>query len=190
MSTLTIAVILGSTRPGRKGEAVARWVVERARGRDATYALVDLMDHPIPHYAERFPASEGKYELPATQEWAATVSRYDGFVFVTPEYNHSTSGVLKNALDTVYAEWNNKAAALVSYGSTGGVRAAEHVRQILGELQVADVRTQLSFIRATDWDESKTFAPAERHLKTADAMFTQLESWAGALKALRAPTDR
>lgn len=117
------------------------------------------------------------------------MARFDGFVFVTPEYNHSTSGVLKNALDTVYAEWNNKAAALVSYGSMGGVRAAEHLRQILGELQVADVRTQLSFTLATDWDESKTFAPAERHLKTAETMLTQLEEWAGTLKDLRAPTD-
>jgi NAD(P)H-dependent FMN reductase len=108
------------------------------------------------------------------------VSRYDGFVLVTPEYNHSTSSVLKNALDTVYAEWNNKAAALVSYGAVGGVRAAEHLRQILAVLQVADIGAQLSFSLAVH---------DELHLKTAETMFTQLEAWAGALKALQRPTD-
>lgn len=189
MSALKMAVILGSTRPGRKGEAVAAWVVEHAQGRDASYELVDLRDHPMPHYDEPYPASLGKYEHPATLEWAATVSRYDGYVLVTPEYNHSTSGVLKNALDTVYAEWNNKAAALVSYGAVGGVRAAEHLRQILAILQVADVGAQLSFTLATDWEAMTTFAPAERHLKSAETMFTQLEAWAGALKSLRVPTD-
>lgn len=188
MDALRIAVIVGSTRPGRKSEAVAAWVVERAKGRDAVYELVDLRDHPMPHFNEPSSPSKGAYELPSTLEWAATVARFDGFVFVTPEYNHSTSGVLKNALDTVYGEWNNKAAALVSYGTTGGVRAADHLRQVLGELQVADVRTQLSFLLATDWEGSTTFAPAERHLATAEKMFTQLEAWAGALRTLRQAT--
>jgi NAD(P)H-dependent FMN reductase len=189
MNPLTFAVILGSTRPGRKGEAVASWVVERARGRNAAYELVDLRDHPLPHYDERYPASRGQYELASTQEWAATVAPYDGYVFVTPEYNHSLSSVLKNALDTVFAEWNDKAAALVSYGSMGGVRAAEHLRQVLGALQVADIRKQLSFTLATDWNAAGAFAPAERHLKIAEGMFDQLEAWAAALKDLREPTD-
>jgi NAD(P)H-dependent FMN reductase len=189
MKPLTFAVILGSTRPERKGEAVAAWVMERAWGRDAVYELVDLRDHPLPHYDERYPASRGQYELASTQEWASTVAPYDGYVFVTPEYNHSPSSALKNALDTVYAEWNDKAAALVSYGSMGGVRAADHLRQVLGALQVADIRTQLSFTLATDWDSTGSFAPAERHLKTVERMFDQLEAWAGVFKGLREPVD-
>jgi NAD(P)H-dependent FMN reductase len=185
MSDLTMAIILGSTRPGRKSEDVGRWVLERAQGRTASYEIVDLRDHALPLYDEAFSPSQGKYEHEYTKEWAATVARFDGYVLVTPEYNHSPSAVLKNALDYVYAEWNNKAAALVSYGSTGGVRAAEHLRQVLAELQVADVRTGLAFSTMLDWETPTTFAPAERHLRTADVMFTQLEAWAGALKPLR-----
>ncbi len=189
MDDLRIAIILGSTRPGRKSEAVAQWVLERAAGRGAVYELVDLKDHPLPLYDEPIPPSRGKYEHDHTQEWAATVARFDGYVLVTPEYNHSTSGVLLNALDYVYAEWNDKAAALVSYGMTGGVRAAEHLRQVLAELHVADVEAQLTFSLITDFEQYATFAPAERHVAQAEKMFTQLESWAGALKTLRASTN-
>src|SRR6476619_1316002 len=147
-----IAVILGSTRPGRRGEQVARWVVAQATHRsDATFELVDLLDHPLPHLDEPLPPNMGQYQNPHTQDWAATIARFDGFVFVTPEYNHSTSGVLKNAIDYLYPEWSNKAAGFVSYGALGGTRAIEHLRAILSELQVAHVRQQLSFSLLNDF---------------------------------------
>ncbi len=187
MDELKIAIIMGSTRPGRKSEAVAQWVLERAASRSATYELVDLRDHPLPLYDEPIPPSRGQYEHDHTKEWAATVARFDGYVLVTPEYNHSTSGVLLNALDYVYHEWGNKAAALVSYGMTGGTRAAEHLRQVLAELHVADVEAQLAFSLITDFEQFTAFKPAERHEAQAEKMFTELESWAGALKAVRAP---
>src|SRR5262249_43422481 len=134
MSELKIAVILGSTRPGRNGKAVADWVMEQAKGRsDATYELVDLADFPLPHLDEALPPSLGQYAGEHTKAWADKIAGYDGFVFVTPEYNHSTSGVLKNAIDYLYAEWNNKAAAFVAYGSLGGARAIEHLRGISAE---------------------------------------------------------
>ena len=133
-----IGVILGSTRPGRRGESVARWVMDGAgRRSDAEFELVDLADYPLPHLDEPLPPSMGQYQNAHTQVWAATIGRFDGFVFVTPEYNHSTSGVLKNAIDFLYAEWNNKAMGVVSYGVVGGARAAEHLRLIAGELQMA-----------------------------------------------------
>jgi NAD(P)H-dependent FMN reductase len=95
-----IGVILGSTRPGRRGEQVAKWVLEVASNRgDADFELIELADYPLPHLDEPLPPSMGNYQNTHTQDWAAVIARFDGYVFVTPEYNHSTSGVLKNAID-------------------------------------------------------------------------------------------
>jgi NAD(P)H-dependent FMN reductase len=185
MSDLRIAVILGSTRPGRNGKAVADWVIDQATGRAASYELVDLADFPLPHLDEAMPPSYGQYANEHTKAWASTIAEYDGFVFVTPEYNHSTSGVLKNAIDYLYGEWNNKAAAFVSYGSLGGARAIEHLRAISSELQIAHVRQQLSFSLFTDFEDFSRFAPGPQHTDSAQTLFDQIEAWAGALKPLR-----
>lgn len=186
MTDLKIAVIIGSTRPGRKGEAVAKWVLKQAQERSgASYELVDLLDYSLPLLDESVPPSQGKYEHEHTKAWAEKIAGYDGFVFVTPEYNHSTSGALKNAIDYLYAEWNNKAAAFVSYGSAGGTRAVEHLRGIAAELQIADVRAQLSFSLFTDFENFSTFNPGGHHARGAAALFDQIEAWAGALKPLR-----
>ena len=186
MSDLRIAIIIGSTRPGRNGKAVADWVLNRASAREGvSYELVDLADFPLPHLDEAMPPSFGQYAGEHTKRWAETIDQYDGFVFVTPEYNHSISGVLKNAIDYLYGEWNNKAAAFVSYGSLGGARAIEHLRGICSELQIAHVRTQLSFSLFTDFENFSTFAPGAQHDDGSVNMFSQLEAWAGALKPLR-----
>ncbi|MFB2582996.1 NADPH-dependent FMN reductase [Herbiconiux sp. P15] len=185
MSDLRIAVILGSTRPGRNGEAVAKWVLEQAAGRSASYELIDLADFPLPHLDEAMPPAYGQYANDHTKKWAATIAGFDGFIFVTPEYNHSTSGVLKNAIDYLYAEWNNKAAGFVSYGSLGGSRAIEHLRGISAELQIADVRQQLSFSLFTDFENFSTFTPGPQFTDAAGVLFDQVEAWAGALKPLR-----
>ena len=186
MSNLKIAVILGSTRPGRNGAAVADWVMNKAKERTAAeYTLVDLLDYPMPHLDEAVPPSLGQYAGDHTRAWAATISAFDGFVFVTPEYNHSVSGVLKNAIDYLYAEWNNKAAAFVSYGSLGGARAIEHLRGICSELQIAHVRTQLSFSLFTDFENFSVFRPGPQHDGGADALFNQLESWTTAMRTVR-----
>jgi NAD(P)H-dependent FMN reductase len=186
MSDLKIAIILGSTRPGRNGKPVADWVLDKASTRTgAKYELVDLADFPLPHLDEPIPPSVGKYAGEHTKAWAATIASYDGFVFVSPEYNHSTSGVLKNALDYLFAEWNNKAAAFVSYGALGGARAIEHLRGITSELMIAHVRQQLSFSLFADFENYSVFKPGEQHAALAATMFDQLESWAGALKTVR-----
>jgi NAD(P)H-dependent FMN reductase len=128
-----IGIILGSTRPNRNGEQVAKWVYETAALRsDADFELVDLRDYPLPHLDEPLPPSMGQYQNDHTKEWSDKIASFDGFVIVTPEYNHSTSGVLKNAIDYLYAEWNNKAVGFVSYGAVGGARAAEQLRLISG----------------------------------------------------------
>ncbi len=183
---LKIGIIIGSTRPGRVGADVARWVAEHATARgDAEYEVVDLLDYELPHLDEAVPPSLQQYANEHTKRWAAKVDEFDGYIFVTPEYNHSTSGALKNAIDYVYREWNNKAAGIVSYGSAGGARAAEHLRLILGELQVADVRQQVTFSLLTDFENYRVFAPADYHEQNLSVLLDQLLAWSGALKSVR-----
>jgi NAD(P)H-dependent FMN reductase len=192
VSELKIGIILGSTRPGRNGKAVADWVFDKAQARiGADYDLIDLADYPLPHMDEPMSPMMGQYAGEHTKAWAATIAPYDAYVFVTPEYNHSTSGVLKNAIDYLYAEWNNKAAAFVSYGGVGGARAIEHLRAICSELQIAHVRQQLSFSMFTDFENFSIFRPAAAiHDDAATVMFDQLEAWAAALKPLRKETPQ
>jgi NAD(P)H-dependent FMN reductase len=187
MSDLRIGIILGSTRPGRKGEQVAKWVLEQASKRDdATYELVDLADFNLPHLDEVIPASAGQYANDHTKAWAAAIDSYDGFVFVTPEYNHSTSAALKNAIDFIYGEWNNKAAGFVSYGAAAsGARAVEHLRLIVAELQIADVRQQVGVSLLTDFEGYTTMKPIPHHEAPLGVMLDQLVAWSGALQAVR-----
>jgi NAD(P)H-dependent FMN reductase len=183
---LKFAVIIGSTRPGRVGEAVARWVYELAKQReDAEFELVDIADFNLPLLDEPVPPSQGKYSKPHTKTWAAKVESFDGYVFVTPEYNHGTSGALKNAIDFLYAEWNNKVAGFVGYGSAGGVRAVEHLRLVMAEVQVATVRNQVALSLFTDFENFTAFKPDARHEGSVNQMLAQLIAWGGAMKTLR-----
>jgi NAD(P)H-dependent FMN reductase len=183
---LKMAIVIGSTRPGRVGEAVARWVYELAKKRaDAEFELVDIEDFKLPLLDEPVPPSQGKYSKPHTKAWAAKIGSFDGYVFVTPEYNHGTSGALKNAIDFLYAEWNNKAAGFVGYGSAGGVRAVEHLRLVMAEVQVATVRNQVMLSLFTDFENFTTFKPDTRHEKSLNSMLDQLVAWGGALRTLR-----
>jgi NAD(P)H-dependent FMN reductase len=183
----SIAIILGSTRPGRHGKAIADWVYEHARQRtDAEYELIDLLGYPLPHLDEPLPASVGQYAAEHTLRWSQTIARFDGYVFVTPEYNHSTTGVLKNAIDYLYSEWNDKAAGFVSYGAAGGVRAVEHLRLIAAELQLAPVRAQVAISFYTDFENFQTFRPAASQLDAVTATLDQVTAWSSALATLRA----
>ena len=188
---LKIAIITGSTRPGRNNEAVAKWVYELARKRkDAEYELVDIQGFDLPLLDEPVPPSMGRYSKPHTKAWAAKIAPVDGFVFVTPEYNHGTSAALKNAIDYLYAEWNNKAAGFVSYGSAGGARAVEHLRLVLSECQVAHVRAQVMLSLMTDFENFSSFKPHPRHEQEIATMLDQLVVWADAMKMVRAGGHR
>jgi NAD(P)H-dependent FMN reductase len=185
---IKIGVIVGSTRPGRKALDVANWVLDVAGMRgDAVFELVDIAQFDLPLLDEPVPAASGRYTQPHTKAWAARIAQFDGYVFVTPEYNHGTSGALKNAIDFLYAEWNDKAAGFVSYGSAGGVRAVEQLRLVMGELKVADVRAQVALSLFTDFDDAGKPNPAERHEEALDAMVDQLIAWSRALQPLRTP---
>ena len=182
---LEIAVIIGSTRPNRRGEAVGHWVHAHAQGRSgANYTLIDLREVGLPLLDEPKSPAMGDYAHEHTRAWSARIAPCDGFVFVSPEYNHSTCAALKNALDFLYREWNNKAAGFVAYGNAGGARAIEHLRGVCGELQIATVRQTVNLLLFTEWQEG-VFLPAERHLKSLSTLFDQVEQWGGALKALR-----
>ncbi|KOR83010.1 NAD(P)H-dependent oxidoreductase [Peribacillus frigoritolerans] len=180
MEKLQIGIILGSTRIGRVSPQVGNWVKEIADKReDAIYEIVDIADFKLPFFGE------GTGKEPGLLAWSEKLSSLDGFVFIVQEYNHSITGALKNALDSARDEWNNKAAGIVSYGSTGGARAAEHLRGILGELLVADVRVNPTLSLFTDFENFKTFKPADLHLGNVHAMLDQTIAWSGALKNLR-----
>ncbi|WP_312473142.1 NAD(P)H-dependent oxidoreductase [Neobacillus sp.] len=177
---LTIGIILGSTRQGRVSPQVGDWVkgIADKRG-DANYEIVDIAEYNLP-FVFTTDGSE-----PGIKAWSEKLTSLDGFVFIAQEYNHSITGALKNALDTARDEWNNKAAGIVSYGSTGGARAAEHLRGIFGELQVADVRVHPTLSLFTDFENGTVFKPAELHLNNVNAMLDQVIAWSGALKTLR-----
>jgi NAD(P)H-dependent FMN reductase len=182
---LKIAFIIGSVRPVRKGEVVGRWAFDRATQRgDAEYELIDLKEINLPFLDEPKSPATGEYAHAHTRAWSARIAPMDAFVLVTPEYNHGTSPALKNALDFLYKEWNNKAAGFVGYGVAGAQRSVEHLRLVAAELQMATVRTQVSLALRTDW-EADIFKPAAHHEKTLMAMLDQLVAWGGALKTLR-----
>jgi NAD(P)H-dependent FMN reductase len=177
---MRIAVILGSTRPGRRSEAVAQWVLTIANSRtDATFELIDLAEVNLPFLDEPVPALFGEYANAHTREWASRIASYDGFVFITPEYNHSFPAVLKNALDYLYAEWNDKAAGFVGLGGGGGLRAVEQLRLVLAELKVATVRTQVVLGRGALQEG------LQQH-EELNAMLDELVAWASALRSVRA----
>lgn len=186
MAGIRIGIILGSTRPGRNGEGVAKWVLEKATTRsDAEFELVDVAEFHLPLLDEPRPPSMGNYQKAHTRAWASKIGSFDGFVFVTAEYNHGIPGALKNAIDFLYAEWNNKAAGFVSYGSAGGARAVEQLRGVMAELQVATVRAQVAFSLIHDFENYSKLHPTARHEAALSTLFDQVVAWAGALKPLR-----
>lgn len=183
---IRVAILTGSTRPGRNNEAVARWVFDIATERsDADFELVDIADYNLPLLDEPLPPSLGQYSRAHTKRWAAKIASFDAYVFVTPEYNHGISGALKNAIDYLFREWNNKAAGFVSYGGIGGARAVEQLRLVMAELMVADVRSQVMLSMFTDFENFAVFMPNAIHIQELNALLDQLIAWGTALKGVR-----
>jgi NAD(P)H-dependent FMN reductase len=183
---LKVGIIVGSTRPGRKAAVVAKWAYDILKSRtNAAFEIVDIEDYKLPLLDEPMPPSMGQYSKAHTKTWAAKIGSLDGFIFVTPEYNHSTSAALKNAIDFLFREWNDKAAGFIGYGGAGGVRAVENLRLVMGEIKVAAVRVQVMLSLYTDFENFTTFKPHPHHEKTVHAMADEVIAWSGALKALR-----
>lgn len=183
---IKIGIILGSTRPGRNGDAVANWVYQLSKKRtDAEFELIDIADYNLPLLDEPMPPGYNQYTKEHTKVWSEKIKEFDGFIIVSPEYNHSIPAALKNALDYLFFEWNHKAVGFVSYGSAMGVRAVEHLRAVAGELMMADVRQQVMLSLFTDFENMSEFKPQDHHLNSVETLFDQVISWSTALKVLR-----
>lgn len=184
---LKIGIITGSTRPNRNSIKVANKLKEWADKRgDAEYEVVDIADYNLPMYNEPISGAYSQdYQTPEAKPWSEKIAELDGYVFITPEYNHGITSAQKNAIDYLYVEFNNKPAGIVSYGSSGGVRAAEAMRIVLAEMQVATVRTHVVMSLFTDFKDMNEFTPAPLHEATFNTQLDQLLSWGEALKTVR-----
>lgn len=187
-----IAIVVGSTRRGRRSELVAEWVARLAEKRDdAAFVVLDLAEWDLPIFDEENPPALGKPPKdPKVAKWAAEIDACDGFVFITPEYNHSMPGVLKNAIDHLFYQWHHKAAGFVSYGSAGGVRAVEQLRLVLAEVKIATVRSQVFLSMFTDFaisdpSEPGEFTPGEPQEPALEGMFDEVIAWSKALAPVR-----
>jgi len=197
MSRPRIAIILGSTRDSRFGEKPARWIETRARQQDWEVEFVDLKDFDLPLFNEVASNAWAPSQSPAARAWQERIDSFDGYIFVTPEYNRSITGALKNALDQAYVEWNRKAFGIVSYGSVGGTRAAEHLRTIGIELQMASTRSAVH-IGGSDFfavhpmgQQNKPLSEIEGSIgNSADAMLGELDWWTRATMAARLDAGR
>jgi NAD(P)H-dependent FMN reductase len=184
-----IGIVIGSTRPSRFGDKPAAWIHGIASKRaDLDFEVIDLRDYPLPAFDEPGSPAWGPIENKVAQRWAAKLASLDGFILVTPEYNHGTSAALKNALDYAYNEFVRKPVAFVGYGGVGGARAVEHLRLVAAELQMASVRNAVH-IAANDflglWRQGKSFDDLPHLAQSAVAMLDELAWWTKALKSAR-----
>ncbi|WP_309132942.1 NAD(P)H-dependent oxidoreductase [Brevibacterium sp.] len=185
---LNIAIIPGTSRPQALNPQIVAWVAEQLTGREDVRAeVVDFGDFDLPLLDEVIPAGARMYQNDHTKGWGAKLDEFDAFIFVTPEYNHSISGSLKNALDFVASEFNHKVAGIVNYGADKGVRAAEHLRHILANYKLAVVRDQASFSIFTDVTDGQ-FTPTEVSAAPFASMISDIVAWGEALKSVREGT--
>jgi NAD(P)H-dependent FMN reductase len=186
---VTIKIIIGSTRPGRFGPKAATWVYGIAKNRtDAQFVIVDLKEVNLPFFDEEKHPMLHQYEHEHTKRWAKIVEEADGFIFVNPEYNLGVVAPMKNALDFLYAEWNHKPLAFVSYGSSaGGKSAQQQVRNIVANLNMYDIAESVILVNyRTQLDEQGEFMPTERQNKSIEIMLDKLVFWAGQMQRARA----
>ena len=191
-----IAVIVGSTRDTRFADKPASWIFDLASQRnDWEVELVDLRDFELPLFNEATSNLWAPSQDPHAVAWQKKLATFDGFIFVTAEYNRSVPGALKNALDQAYKEWVRKPAAVVAYGSTGGARAAEHLRSIAIELQMVPVRSGVHIMGADlmkvhPMGQNGPISAIEDHiLPSAKAMLADLDWWTRATMAARDGTS-
>lgn len=182
-----IMVILGSTRPERKGVKIYGWIKQLSEQyKDVGWDFVDLAEVNLPLLDEPKPASSGEYAHDHTKAWSGRVAAADGFIIVTPEYNHGYPAVLKNALDFLYHEWAKKPVGFVSYGSQMGVRSVEQLRQVAGHLQMVPIREQVSLLLPAKFDKTGQFTADEQDNAKVEGLIGSIIWWAKLLAEARA----
>ena len=184
-----IGVIIGSTREGRFGDKPARWIYDIARQRsDLSFELIDLRDHPLPFFNEVAPPVQASSKNEAAQQWASKLAGLDGFIIVTPEYNHGPAAVLKNALDSAYAEFNRKPVTFVGYGGVGAARAIEQLRLLATSFQMVSLNSAVN-IGMVEYEgvaqKGKKFDDYPYLIQAATALLDDLAWWAKVLKPAR-----
>jgi len=189
MAKSRIGVIVSSTRSGRFADIPAQWLWEIVSKRDdAEFELIDLRDYPMPFFEEKLSPMYGPPENEAALRWGAKIASLDGYIFITAEYNHGITAVLKNALDYAYMEYNRKPAAFVGYGGAGGARAIEQLRLVLAELQVASLKHTVN-IGAGEMigivRQGKSMADYPYLADSTAPMLNEIVWWSDALKAAR-----
>lgn len=187
-----IAIVIGSTRDTRFADKPAQWIYEVARKRDdMDFEILDIRVFDLPFFNEVANDHWVPSKDPYARAWQGKLATFDGFIFVTAEYNRSIPASLKNALDQAYDEWVRKPAAVVSYGTVGGTRAAEHLRSIAIELQMVPVRTGVhiggaEFTKVSNAGEGAPMSAIEASLlPRANEMLDNLAWWARITKAAR-----
>jgi NAD(P)H-dependent FMN reductase len=189
MAKVKIAVIVGTTRAARVGHKPAEWIADIASQRnDMIVEVLDLREYPLPFFDEVASNAWAPSQNDVAQRWQKKVAEFDGYIFVSAEYNRGVPAVLKNALDYAYPEWNKKPAAFVGYGSVGAARAIEQLRLIAIELQMAPIRTGVH-LQGADfmavWKGEKDIAELSYLRQNASDMLDQLVWWTHALRAAR-----
>ncbi|WP_157082231.1 NADPH-dependent FMN reductase [Sphingomonas pruni] len=186
MAQLRISVLVGSVREGRISLPIAKWVMDRigARG-EFDPELLDLAEWNLPMFAEPNPPATGRYTGEKQRAWADRIGAADGYILVAPEYNHGMSAVLKNALDTVYAEWGRKPVAFVAHGGMGGARSVEQLRQVTAAMEMAPLSAAVHLQGAAKLRDGDRFNAGEIEDRRLSALFDELLWWGNALKAAR-----
>jgi NAD(P)H-dependent FMN reductase len=185
---LKIKVIVGSVRNQRFADQPAKWITEKAKAKGLDVEILDLKDYPLPFFDEAVSPSYIKepYANPVVQKWTAKIAEADGFIMTAAEYNHGYTAVLKNAIDYVGHEWNKKAVAFVGYGSVGGARSIEQLREVAIEMQMAPIRNSVHMVAPWTLLDEKGMIKTESFETAGDALIDQLIWWADALKDARA----
>ncbi|OLV17849.1 NADPH-dependent FMN reductase [Deinococcus marmoris] len=189
MTTPKIAIIIGSTRQTRFADKPAAWLKGIVAGRsDASYEFLDLRDYPMPFFDEVASNAYAPTQNEVAVRWQHKLAEFDAYIIITAEYNHAPTGVLKNALDYAYPEWNKKAVAFVGYGSVGAARAVEQLRTIAIELQMAPIRTSVH-IQGADfmgaWQQGAALEDMAHLQPGVTALLDELTWWGSALKTAR-----
>jgi len=187
---IKIQIIIGSTREGRRSEMVARWIYDLAKTRkDAEFELLDLRDYPLPFFNEKGSPQSLNDEIPVAKKWRDKVSQADGYIIVSPEYNHGYPAVLKNALDYTYKPWNDKPVGFVSYGSVGGARAIEQLRLVSIELQMAPIETSIGLMKIREIFDENGKMKDDAYSKRVEGLLDNLILWADALLKIRSKSS-